>query len=58
MNRDRVSKMAGKQVRTRPMAKRFKQTGEEQSPIDYVWKIEKISNDEITLLNGSTQYIF
>ncbi len=57
MNRDRVSKMAGKQVRLRPIAKRFKMTGEEQSPIDYVWRIESTSKDEIALFNDSTGQI-
>jgi hypothetical protein len=57
MNRDKISKMAGKQVRTRPTAKRVKQGGEDLPPIDYVWRIESTSKDEITLFNGSTGHI-
>jgi hypothetical protein len=57
MNREKVSQMAGKQVRTRPIAKRFKMTGEPLSEIDYVWRIESTSKDEIALFNGSTGQI-
>jgi hypothetical protein len=57
MNRDRIFKMAGTQVRTRPMAKRVKQTGEDLPPIDYVWRIESTSKDEIALFNGSTGHL-
>jgi len=58
VNRDKVSKMAGKQVRTRPIAKRFKQTGEALSEIDFVWSIQSTSKDEITLFNASTHHMF
>ena len=46
--------MVGKQVRLRPIAKRFKMTGEALPEIDYVWRIESTSKDEIALFNGST----
>lgn len=58
MNRERVSKMAGKRVKVRPIARRFELTGIELPPIDDIWTIQSTAKDEITLANPRTGHSF
>jgi hypothetical protein len=58
MNRERVSKMAGKRIKVRPVARRFELTGAELPPIDDIWIIQSTSKDEITLANPRTGHSF
>jgi hypothetical protein len=56
-NRDRFGELTAKRIRIRPIAKRFKATGEELTPIDDIWMVQTSGQDKIELVNAASSHI-
>lgn len=58
MNKTQLVKNKGKQLKTRPIARRIDPTRGELTPIDYVWLVQGVTDDEMTLYDGATSHLF
>lgn len=54
MNKEKISKMQGKQLRIRPIVRRVDCTRGELPPIDDAWQVTSVSREEINLCNPRT----
>lgn len=58
MNKTQMLKNKGKQLKTRPIARRLDPTRGELPPIDYRWLVQDVTDTEMTLFNGATSHTF
>ena len=56
-NSDRSRLTVGKRLRIRPIARRFKATGEELTQIDDIWMVQAARQDRIELVNVASSHI-
>jgi hypothetical protein len=56
MNKEKISKMQGKHLKIRPIARRIDYTRGELPPIDDAWLVTSVSREEINLCNPRTSH--
>jgi hypothetical protein len=56
MNKEKISKMQGKHLKLRPVARRIDCTRGELPPIDDAWLVMSVSREEINLCNPRTSH--
>jgi hypothetical protein len=56
MNKEKISKMQGKHLKIRPIARRIDYTRGELPPIDDAWQVVNVSREEINLYNPRTSH--
>jgi len=56
MNKEKISKLQGKNLRIRPIARRIDCTRGELPSIDDAWHVSSVSREEINLCNPRTSH--